>query len=185
MSEPEVTEEEIQRTYDKLKKDAEAGGYHLNSDAEFVRDLIRGMLVNEGRYGYWSCPCRLASGKKAEDLDIICPCDYRDADLNEHGACYCALYVSQELLDGKREVGSIPERRPPLEERRRAAVGASKPAAGETGPAAGETGPAAVPGKLPLPVWRCKVCGYLCAREGPPEVCPVCKAKRDRFERFM
>ncbi|MGB2768498.1 MAG: ferredoxin:glutaredoxin reductase, partial [Candidatus Zixiibacteriota bacterium] len=25
----------------------------------------------------------------------------------------------------------------------------------------------------------------LCARDGPPEVCPVCKAKRDRFERFM
>jgi rubrerythrin len=39
--------------------------------------------------------------------------------------------------------------------------------------------------KLPYPVWRCKVCGYLCAREKPPEVCPVCKAKQDRFERFM
>jgi len=38
---------------------------------------------------------------------------------------------------------------------------------------------------LPLPVWRCKVCGYLCAREGPPEICPICKAKKERFERFM
>ncbi len=38
---------------------------------------------------------------------------------------------------------------------------------------------------LPLPVWRCKVCGYLCAREGPPEVCPICKAKKERFERFL
>jgi ABC-type ATPase with predicted acetyltransferase domain len=26
---------------------------------------------------------------------------------------------------------------------------------------------------LPYPVWRCKVCGYLCARDGPPEVCPI------------
>jgi ferredoxin-thioredoxin reductase catalytic subunit len=178
MSELQVTDEEIQRTYEKLKKNAEAGGYHLNPDEEFVRDLIRGMLVNEKRYGYWSCPCRLASGKKSEDLDIICPCDYRDPDLDEHGACYCALYVSQEVLDGKKEVGSIPERRPPLEERRRAAAEGSKPSAGEPKPAAG-------PGKLSLPVWRCKVCGYLCARDGPPEVCPVCKAKRDRFERFL
>ena len=38
---------------------------------------------------------------------------------------------------------------------------------------------------LPLPVWRCKVCGYLCARNDPPEVCPICKAKKERFERFM
>ena len=38
---------------------------------------------------------------------------------------------------------------------------------------------------LPFPVWRCKVCGYLCAREQPPGICPVCKAKKDRFERFI
>jgi len=187
MSELEVTGEEIQRTYEKLARDAKAGGYHLNPDVAFVRDLIRGMLVNEKRYGYWSCPCRLAAGEKAEDLDIICPCDYRDADLNEHGACYCALYVSQEVLDGKKEVGSIPERRPPLEERRRVAdeAGASRPADGESGPAAGALKTAPGSGALPLPVWRCKVCGYLCAREGPPEVCPVCKAGKERFERFM
>jgi ferredoxin-thioredoxin reductase catalytic chain len=43
----------------------------------------------------------------------------------------------------------------------------------------------AFPGKLPLPVWRCRVCGYLCARDGPPEVCPICKARKERFERFM
>jgi rubrerythrin len=35
-----------------------------------------------------------------------------------------------------------------------------------------------------LPVWRCRVCGYLCARPRPPLKCPVCKADRDRFEPF-
>jgi rubrerythrin len=35
-----------------------------------------------------------------------------------------------------------------------------------------------------IPVWRCKVCGYLCARPQPPLKCPVCKADKDRFERF-
>jgi ferredoxin-thioredoxin reductase catalytic chain len=29
------------------------------------------------------------------------------------------------------------------------------------------------------------VCGYLCAREEPPGTCPICKAEKDRFERFM
>jgi ferredoxin-thioredoxin reductase catalytic subunit len=80
--------EEIDRLYEKLKKDAEANGYHLNPDVEFARDLVKGILTNEKRYGYWNCPCRLASGDKEEDLDIICPCDYRDADVTELGSCY-------------------------------------------------------------------------------------------------
>ena len=50
---------------------------------------------------------------KKEDLDIICPCDYRDADLAEYGTCFCALYVSQDVVDGKRKATRIPERRPP------------------------------------------------------------------------
>jgi ferredoxin-thioredoxin reductase catalytic chain len=36
-----------------------------------------------------------------------------------------------------------------------------------------------------MPVWRCKVCGYLCARQNPPEVCPICKAGKERFELFV
>jgi ferredoxin-thioredoxin reductase catalytic subunit len=152
----------------RLHEEAERGGYHLNADVEFVSSLVEGLLENERRYGYRACPCRLATGVREEDLDIICPCDYRDADLDEWGACYCALYVSGAVLRGEREVTSIPERRPPAEER----------APGSTGAAPASQREAA------LPVWRCRVCGYLCARDAPPEVCPICKAARDRFERF-
>ena len=88
VSEAAVTQEEIDRLYDRLKKEAEAGGYHLNPDVPFTSDLVKGLIVNERRYGYWACPCRLASGNKQDDLDIICPCDYRDPDLTEHGCCY-------------------------------------------------------------------------------------------------
>jgi ferredoxin-thioredoxin reductase catalytic chain len=167
-----VTQAEVDRAYEKYKKDAESGGYHLNPDLEFAKGLINGLLVNEKRYGYQSCPCRLAAGDKQEDLDIICPCDYRDADVVEHGACYCALYVSQQVLNGQQELKSIPERRPPHRERHKAK--AAQTASANMSFSA-----------LPLPVWRCKVCGYLCARDGPPEVCPICKAKKDRFERFI
>ena len=45
-----------------LKKDAEAYGYHLNPDEQFTKDLIKGLLINEGRYKYQSCPCRLSTG---------------------------------------------------------------------------------------------------------------------------
>ena len=155
--------------YAQLKSEAEASGYHLNPDADFARDLVEGLLMNRERYGYQACPCRLASGDKADDLDIICPCDYRDADIADYGACYCALYVSKEIVEGKRQTASIPERRPPQEERTAPRQAQDKPAM---------TG-------LTLPVWRCSVCGYLCAREHPPEQCPICKADKDRFQRFM
>lgn len=168
MNEPEVATAEIDKLYGRLFREAESAGYHLNPDVEFTKGLIKGLIVNERRYGYWACPCRLASGKEKEDLDIICPCDYRDPDLNDFDACYCALYVSEAVLKGEKKAGSIPERRPPPAERRKEARKAGTRPAG-----------------LSLPVWRCKVCGYLCAREQPPEVCPICKAKKDRFERFM
>ena len=101
MSVPTVTPEEVDRLYERLKKEAEAGGYHLNPDMEFTKALVRGLLTNEKRYGYQACPCRLAADDKIADLDIICPCYYRDADVTEFGACYCALYVSKAVLKGE------------------------------------------------------------------------------------
>lgn len=169
MSEAPISPAQIDALYERLDREAEASGYHLNPDREFTRGLVEGLLVNEQRYGYPACPCRLATGEKQKDLDIICPCDYRDPDLVEWGTCYCALYVSDEVLEGKRQVQSIPERRPPEGQRPQ-----ERPA----------TPPAGAPTAPPLPVWRCRVCGYLCAREQPPGVCPICKAKRERFERF-
>jgi len=83
-----VRQEEVDNLYERLKDDAKAGGYFLNPDADFAKELVKGILTNKRRYGYWACPCRLAGGRQDEDMDIVCPCDYRDADIVEHGACY-------------------------------------------------------------------------------------------------
>jgi ferredoxin-thioredoxin reductase catalytic chain len=165
----EITTVNIDSLYRKLHSEAERSGYHLNPDDVFTKDLVRGLIINENRYGYQACPCRLAAGVMLDDLDIICPCDYRDPDLTEYDACYCGLYVSQRILSGERVLKPLPERRPPEEDRKR------RDASEWT----------KTPSGLSLPVWRCKVCGYLCAREDPPEVCPICKVKKERFERFM
>lgn len=170
-----INEQDVDRAYEALKKDATDGGYRINPDTEFVKNLVRGLLRNEQRYGYRACPCRLASGKKEDDLDMVCPCDYRDADIEEHGACYCALYVNEAIAGGTQKVAPVPDRRPPRSER-----GKKKDRVVQTVPVGGTSAFA-----LPLPVWRCRVCGYLCAREQPPGICPVCKAKKDRFERFI
>jgi len=160
----------VEEIYEKLRKEAEAAGYRFTPDAAFAKALIEGLLTNEDRYGYRACPCRLASGRKDDDLDIICPCDYRDIDLETYGACYCALYVSDAVARGERLAGAIPDRRPTPEER-------SRQQASEKAGMVNRT--------LPHPVWRCKVCGYLCAREEAPGICPICKAEKERFERFM
>jgi len=154
----EVNNEEIEKLYNELDKNARDYGYLLNPDEQFTKDLVKGLIINTGRYGYQSCPCRLSEGKIEKDRDIICPCDYRDPDLNDFGACYCGLYVSREIYDGKKQLTSIPDRRNQAGNIRTGAK---------------------------LPVWRCRVCGYLCARENPPEICPICKVKKDRFERFL
>ena len=153
---------QAQALYERLKREGEEAGYQLNSDVDFVLDLMQGLLTNEDRYGYWACPCRLADGLRDKDLDIICPCDYRDPDLEEYGSCYCALYVSEEIAQGIKTAQPVPERRG-IEPEPSHLVGFTRSG---------------------IPVWRCKVCGYLCARTKPPLKCPICKADRDRFERF-
>ncbi len=173
----EINPETIKKYYEDLKKSIEAGGYHLNPDLDFTLDLIEGLMVNENRYGYPSCPCRLSTGVKADDLDIICPCDYRDADVLEYGVCFCALYVSLDVLNGKVKPRTIPERRPPSEIRKR--LKEEKILAADKGMSLTQGA------SLPYPIWRCDVCGYICARDNPPEVCPICKAKKERFSRFL
>ncbi|UCE28105.1 MAG: ferredoxin:glutaredoxin reductase [Candidatus Coatesbacteria bacterium] len=150
--------------YEELKTEAETGGYHLNPDESFTLELVEGLVTNLDRYGYLACPCRLADGERLADLDIICPCDYRDADLAEYGTCYCGLYVSGDKLTGE-PAEPIPERRPeaPTERPQYKTRAVEKNGVG---------------------VWRCRVCGYLCARPEPPSKCPICKADKDRFEPF-
>jgi ferredoxin-thioredoxin reductase catalytic subunit/rubredoxin len=168
-SDVDISDTELDLFYENVKKDVEAHGYHLNPNVEFTKELLKGILTNEKRYGYGSCPCRLAVNNKEIDLDIICPCDYRDPDLNDYDTCYCGLYVSGDILEGTKEVPPIPERRPTLAKREQVK---SKTLSGALS-------------SLQLPVWRCSVCGYLCAREEPPEVCPICKVEKERFRKFI
>ena len=102
---------EVDIIYDRLQKINEPKGYYFNQDKERTFDLLRGLLTNKDRYGYMSCPCRLASGNREADRDIICPCAYREADVDEFGACYCALYVSKEWNSKKIPQQPVPERR--------------------------------------------------------------------------
>jgi len=103
---------DVNKLYEMLRKVQEAKGYYFNKDKERVFDLLEALLVNKERYGYMSCPCRLASMDKEKDKDIICPCEYRGPDVEEYGSCYCNLYVSKQWNEDEIPHRYVPERRP-------------------------------------------------------------------------
>jgi ferredoxin-thioredoxin reductase catalytic subunit len=170
------TEVEILGCIDKLRDEGAKGGYNLNPNLADLKMIIEGYLENDEKFGYPACPCRLASGKQDEDMDIICPCIYRDDDISEFGSCYCCLYVDDEISNGTKEPQPIPERRPSEPSQRVSTT--PQPIASETSETVALT-------SVPTNVWRCPVCGYLAAKDQPPPKCPICGVPKDRFELFL
>lgn len=84
----------------------------LPKNPAFLNDVISGLAANRKRYGYYLCPCREGWGIKEKDRDIVCPCRYAAADIEDHGHCYCGLFFSAAFSSGGREAGPIPDRRP-------------------------------------------------------------------------
>jgi ferredoxin-thioredoxin reductase catalytic subunit len=166
--------EEIRK---RAERDAKVHGIYLTQDGDLLLDLFKGLKTNEERYGYFSCPCRIASGKFELDLDIICPCDYRDIDVLKYGACYCSLYVDENTHNCVKKVESIPERRP--QELQMKALGVGEVKVGiskDMVECSKETN---------RKLYYCQQCGYVAFREKPPYVCPICQAKREMFEKIV
>lgn len=165
----------VENIQKRVQNDAKANGYYVTADLEMLQDLLEGLQKNEERYGYPSCPCRLASGKLELDRDIICPCDYRAPDINEYGQCYCALYVNKEVNE-KKSIQQIPERRP-IEKQGRAYSVSTDEKQTQTTTQKHST-------ETNMKLWYCQQCGYVCFREDPPYICPICKAKKEMFSKI-
>ena len=166
----------VEEAHKRAEKDATRNRMYLCPVPDLLKDLLEGLVANEERYGYPSCPCRIASGDLEKDRDIICPCDYRDPDIEEYGQCYCALYVNEEIQNGEKHTQSIPERR--TMEKQMASIGL------------GDEEEKSEPKKGELQVTKrkilyCKQCGYTLLREEPPYKCPICGAKRELFAEIV
>ena len=102
-----MTAEELYRA---LGPDQAQLGYVFNPDQTWALEALAGLAVNMERYGYASCPSRLATGQKAKDRAIICPCVFRTEDVAKYGRCYCHLYFSPEAAAGRRTPATAPDR---------------------------------------------------------------------------
>ncbi|MGD0070606.1 MAG: ferredoxin-thioredoxin reductase catalytic domain-containing protein [Candidatus Bathyarchaeia archaeon] len=177
----------LEQVRKRAEADAKTYGYYLTPQPDLLQGFLEGLKINEDRYGYPLCPCRLTSGKFEYDRDIICPCDYRDPDVAEYGACYCRLYVNKAVYESK-NLPEVPERRP-LEKQARAYA---PQVATQSAPTQGaqEKPPTPAPAtqqtatqqpEVKKKLWYCKQCGYVVFREDPPYICPICKAKKEMF----
>ncbi len=75
-----------------FKKYAGLRGYLLTSDHEHLQYLIKGQLINEARYGYRYCTCKVRTGDKVKDARVICPCSTHREEIEETGQCWCGLF---------------------------------------------------------------------------------------------
>jgi ferredoxin-thioredoxin reductase catalytic chain len=70
--------------------------FKVNSDREKVDLLLEGLFDNESNHGLKYCPCRLRTKDFAEDLKIVCPCNFLVHETYKgvaKGECWCGLFV--------------------------------------------------------------------------------------------
>ena len=102
----------VQDVHAYIERVAQRFGWQLNNRGEMLDALVEGLMENYNRLGYYNCPCRDSQQDPKIDRDIICPCLYaREADVEEYGHCYCALFFREDF-DMTQEIAMIPERRP-------------------------------------------------------------------------
>jgi len=112
MSEPDPQRDaELQKYVNAIRKFATSTNHKLNPDEKYLKLVFEGLFMNKKRFGYASCPCRVADGVLELDKDIICPCTYREPDMEEYGRCLCGLYVNDDYISGKKGHVPFPDRR--------------------------------------------------------------------------
>lgn len=60
--------------------------------------LSKGVIENLGSKGQRYCPCRITTGDRTKDLNLICPCNFtRQQTFKESGECWCSLFIRREI----------------------------------------------------------------------------------------
>lgn len=100
----------VDQTWTFAEMVAKKQAWKLNPDRGFTSDLVEGLTTNWNRYGYYLCPCRDTDGSREADQEVICPCKVSWSDIEMHGHCFCALYLSPAFEASGKAPASIPDR---------------------------------------------------------------------------
>ncbi|MCK5043715.1 ferredoxin:thioredoxin reductase [Candidatus Pacearchaeota archaeon] len=93
-----MSEEFKLKEIEKLKRNSESYakkvGIKLNPDQKIVEIVLKGLLKNKTDHGDIYCPCRIVTGNKKKDKEIVCPCVFHRGEIELEGRCKCLLFVS-------------------------------------------------------------------------------------------
>jgi len=89
----------VEKTREWLVRYADKKGYILNPDEEILHIVLDGLTRNRNELGHQYCPCRIVTGDKEEDKNIICPCVYHEEEIKTNGSCHCALFFKNNGND--------------------------------------------------------------------------------------
>jgi ferredoxin-thioredoxin reductase catalytic chain len=99
ISSPTAVEFNKEKFIKAIEKFTENNEFQVNPDREKVKMLLDGVFDNEKNHGLKYCPCRLITKDFAEDLKLVCPCNflihetYKD---KADGECWCGLFVRRK-----------------------------------------------------------------------------------------
>jgi ferredoxin-thioredoxin reductase catalytic chain len=88
-----MNRDDLLRVWEKF---SEKTDFKLNPDAEHVDMVAKGVLKNEEKFGLKLCPCRLRDGTRKMDLELICPCNFKNQEIwKTKNECWCGLFVKK------------------------------------------------------------------------------------------
>ncbi|MEM4270681.1 MAG: ferredoxin-thioredoxin reductase catalytic domain-containing protein [Candidatus Pacearchaeota archaeon] len=88
-------EKEAEKLKQKLQKYADSKNLKLNDDEKVTENIILALLRNKKFKGDIYCPCRVITGDKNKDKDIVCPCVFHRGEIELQGHCKCNLFFSK------------------------------------------------------------------------------------------
>jgi ferredoxin-thioredoxin reductase catalytic chain len=75
-------------------------GYKFTPDEELVDFLLEHEVALERDHGAPFCPCQLRTGKRPQDMLIVCPCiPFHRKHFDAMRRCWCGLFVHQDVTD--------------------------------------------------------------------------------------
>ncbi|MEW5900534.1 MAG: ferredoxin-thioredoxin reductase catalytic domain-containing protein [Acidobacteriota bacterium] len=82
-----------------IEKFTEKNEFQVNPDRDKLEMLLDGVFENEKNHGLKYCPCRLRTKDFAEDLKLVCPCNFIIHETyrgKADGECWCGLFVRRK-----------------------------------------------------------------------------------------
>ena len=85
-------------------------GYRLNTETEFVDEVLASEIEILEATGDVYCPCRVRTGDPKEDVRIVCPCiPFHAEQFAAMRKCWCGLFIRADVVDGADLLGVIEE----------------------------------------------------------------------------